>query len=70
MFQFHNGTIKTHFQHRFTPSQFSFQFHNGTIKTETPGDIEEIELCFNSITVQLRPLRMKTQVNWKLVSIP
>ena len=46
-----------------------FQFHNGTIKTELFFDIVILIVRFNSITVQLRPIKYskKTSNNKQVI---
>ena len=69
MFQFHNGTIKTEKKNSKTYKRYVFQFHNGTIKTARMRFIRFSSLSFNSITVQLRPIKYskKTSNNKQVI---
>ena len=69
MFQFHNGTIKTIWDLIVCGDPPLFQFHNGTIKTIECFCDEECIISFNSITVQLRPIKYskKTSNNKQVI---
>ena len=54
LFQFHNGTIKTHHKKPSSSYFLSFQFHNGTIKTSIQQYSPKQPIDFNSIMVQLK----------------
>ena len=69
MFQFHNGTIKTEKSIDKIESEIKFQFHNGTIKTFIVYYSDDALFGFNSITVQLRPIKYskKTSNNKQVI---
>ena len=68
-FQFHNGTIKTSIVCGSVDRLIKFQFHNGTIKTMIGRQKYYYIGCFNSITVQLRPIKYskKTSNNKQVI---
>ena len=60
LFQFHKGTIKTVLPGGCHPGALPFQFHKGTIKTRLHICARLVSPYFNSIKVQLKLSKQKS----------